>query len=105
MSQRNGELQARDREREEYQVVFKNNSGETIPPHAIMQIESASACVVKAGNRRFITVIKPNSTTGQYIINGPLSVAVPSTDNTGYGRGRILGPMVIRFTGSTPAVG
>lgn len=98
MSQRTGTIQSRERERDKFPIVFLNNSGETVPPHAIMQIQSVSGVPVDMA--QLVTINKPNSTTSQYIVNGPLSV-----EDQKQGRARLASPLIIRFTGTTPVLG
>lgn len=55
-----------------YRVPVKNTTSETIPPHGIMQIVSASEVLVEDAEYR---VTKPNGAAkAKYLINGPTEI-------------------------------
>lgn len=99
MSQRIGTIQSNYNARKaENPIQFRNDSGEAIPPHAIMRITGAEG--VPVGKKLIVVVDKPDSSDAQYLINGPHKVRDGKT-----GRGRFHSPMVIAFTGTDPVAG
>lgn len=80
-------------------LYVRNDSGEEIPPFAIVQIDEPGT--VEKGGQNYITVKKPNSSLpGGYLFNG---IATIETDGFGVVH---AGPVVRVLTdGSTVAVG
>lgn len=96
MAQPNSEIKTR--RRDAYPVAFKNGSSETAPAYAIMQVDTVEG--VPIDQAQLVTIKKPDSTDGQYLVNGPLAVRAGKQ-----GRCRLNGPMTMAFTGSAPALG
>lgn len=99
MAQRTGQIDRRDdSRRNEFPLTFKNGSAETVPAFGIMQVDTVAG--VPIDQARLVTIKKPDSTTGQYLVNGPLAVRAGKQ-----GRCRLNGPMTMAYTGSAPALG
>ena len=84
--------------RDDFPIVFKNGSSETIPAFAIMQVSSVAG--VPVDQAQIVTVVKPTGTTGPFIINGPRSVRAGK-----YGQARSHGAMVLAYSGGAPSAG
>lgn len=54
-----------------YDLPFKNNSGETIPPFSIMQVDEWT----ESNDRDYFRVRKPDGNGKTYLFNGPINVA------------------------------
>lgn len=78
-----------------YDLPFYNNSGETIPAYAIMQVDEWKD---DANDRDYFRVKKPDGDGKTYIINGPLEIAAGS-DGMGSRKDGILA----RYLSGTPA--
>src|SRR5574343_238478 len=91
MAQPNSEIKTR--RRDDYPIVFVNGSYETVPAYAIMQVDAVEG--VPIDQARLVTIVKPDTTDGVYIVNGPLAVRVGKQ-----GRGRMASPMAIACSGS-----
>lgn len=99
MTQRIGAIHARDTaRRDEFPITFENGSGETAPAFALLQVDTVEG--VPLDKARVVTIVKPDSTDGVYLVNGPIAVRAGKR-----GRCRINGPMTIAYTGSAPALG
>lgn len=80
-----------------WELPFVNNSSETAPPFAVMQVSGA----VNDHRGAFTTIIKPTGTGGQYLINGPVACLPGRT-----GAAARTYPTVTRFENvSTPVLG
>lgn len=97
MSQRTGGIQTRERNRDKFPIVFINDSGETVPAFAIMQINSTEG--VPLNQAQLVHVVKPTTDGKMYMFNGPLDVRDGKK-----GRGRLTSPAVSKCSG-TLAVG
>jgi len=51
-------------------IIFRNDSGETVPAWGIVRVSGYA----DAGERHCVTVVKPATTPGWFIVNGPNSV-------------------------------
>ncbi len=81
----------------ESRMLFRNDSGETIPAHGIVRVTG----YVEANGRHMVTVAKPATTIGWFIVNSREPVAA---NEFGYG---FSGPMVrvVYDSGDTPTNG
>ncbi len=79
-----------------YDLPFYNDSGETIPAYAVMQVDEWKD---DANDRDYFRVIKPDGTGATFILNGPLEVA----DNSD-GMGTRHDGMPARYASGTPTV-
>lgn len=79
-------------------LPFRNDSGETIPPHAVMRITGTSVI----GDQSVLTVSKPNTTLERfYAINSAAAVA-----SGRFGQATTGPPCMVRYdTAVTPAFG
>lgn len=93
MSQVLGESESRERNRDKFPLVFKNDSDETVPPFAIMRVTLITGLALD-GSQLF-HCNKPNSTGVTHIFNGPFEVRKGKK-----GRGRMTMPLVARYKGS-----
>ena len=78
-----------------YDLPFYNNSGEAIPPYAVMQVDNWKD---DANNRDYFRVRKPNGSGKMFIVNGPLEVAI-----AGDGMGSRKEGIPARYLSGTPA--
>lgn len=79
--------------------IFKNESGEIVPPYACMKVTD----ITDLGDGRYGFLIeKPTDSAGLFVFNGPNEVAVGEPDNTGTG---LVGPAVVAATTGTIANG
>ncbi len=97
MTQSFGDSESRERNRDKFPIVFKNDSDETVPPFAIMQISSVDG--VELGKAQLVHIIKPDGDGEAYMFNGPLAVRTGKK-----GRGRLTMPVVAKCNG-TLAIG
>lgn len=81
---------------------FRNDSGETIPPFACMQVTG----VAEVGERFYLTVDKPVDNSGEdgpYLFNLYREIGTETDDK--FGTGTVYGMGRVRCTTSSPAVG
>lgn len=77
-----------------------NNSGEEVPAHSVMQLDTASA--TDASGRRFVGVVKPDGDGRVFFANGPNAIA----DGAKF-KAALLGsvPLWIAYAGGDPSPG
>jgi hypothetical protein len=79
-----------------HRVFVRNDTEETIPPFACMQVTGTD----EAAGRTVVTVVKPTITDGEYLINSQFEIKATSETESGVGWAYRFG--VVVFLGDPP---
>jgi len=88
---------AGNRGKNELSITFYNNSGETIPPYSIVELQEGGQI---GDNIPYVKAVKPTANGDKYGVNGAVQV-----ESKKYGQAYVSGKCWFAYDTGTPAIG